>query len=96
MCTPFCFTVDFMKPQPEGAICLFTLKNPSYPEFISSVDTGVMCVDIHPKISCLIVVGLYDGNVVVYSAATKGKESSGAVCKSNSVTNKHGGTVWQV
>ncbi|XP_049964524.1 dynein intermediate chain 2, ciliary [Schistocerca serialis cubense] len=86
-----CF--DFMKPQPEGAVCLFTLKNPSFPEYVCTTDTGVVCVDIHPKFACLIVVGLFDGNVAVYNVISPSKEP---VSKSNSISSKHGGIVWQV
>lgn len=28
-------SVDFLKQPPEGYVCLFTIKNPSYPEYIS-------------------------------------------------------------
>ncbi|KAJ9593501.1 hypothetical protein L9F63_014954, partial [Diploptera punctata] len=86
-----CF--DFMKPQPEGALCLFTLKNPSFPEYVVTAETGVVCVDIHPKYTYLICVGKYDGNVAVYDAHAPGKEPQ---YESNSVTNKHCGIVWQV
>lgn len=29
------FSVDFMKQLPEGLVCFFTIKNPSYPDYIS-------------------------------------------------------------
>lgn len=29
------FLVDFMKQLPEGLVCFFTIKNPSYPDYIS-------------------------------------------------------------
>lgn len=76
-----------------GAVCLFTLKNPSYPEHICMTDSGVMCVDIHPKYPFMIVVGLYDGSVHIYNVCVNCKEPQ---YKSNSVTNKHGGIVWEV
>lgn len=28
-------SVDFMKQLPEGLVCFFTIKNPSYPDYIS-------------------------------------------------------------
>ena len=28
-------------------LCLYSLKNPSYPEFTCATDTGVMCADWH-------------------------------------------------
>jgi hypothetical protein len=30
-------------------LCLYSLKNPSYPEFTCATDTGVMCVDPYPN-----------------------------------------------
>ncbi|GLV39825.1 uncharacterized protein CBL_08109 [Carabus blaptoides fortunei] len=88
-----CFgALDFMYQMP-GAVCLFTLKNPSYPEHICMTDSGVMCVDIHPKYPFMIVVGLYDGSVHIYNVCVNCKEPQ---YRSNSVTNKHGGIVWEV
>lgn len=77
----------------EGYVCLFTLKNPSFPEYINYCDSGAMCLDIHSSRSNFIVVGRYDGSVAVYNAHLPIKE---AQFESNSVTNKHGGIVWQV
>ena len=82
-----------MKPQSEGAMCLFTLKNPSFPEYVCLTETGVMCVDIHPVHPFLICIGKYDGNVAVYNVQSPEKVPQ---YESNSVTNKHCGTVWQV
>lgn len=82
-----------MKPQPEGAMCLFTLKNPSFPEYVCITETGVMCVDIHPVHPFLVCIGKYDGNVAVYNVQSPEKVPQ---YESNSVTNKHCGTVWQV
>ena len=39
---------DFMK-QGGGMLCLFSLKNPSWPEFSCSVHCGVMCLEWHPQ-----------------------------------------------
>ncbi|KDR09636.1 Dynein intermediate chain 2, ciliary, partial [Zootermopsis nevadensis] len=86
-----CF--DFMKPQPEGAVCLFTLKNPSFPDYICTTETGVMCVDIHPVHPYLVCTGKYDGNVAVYDVHSPEKMPQ---YESNSVANKHCGVVWQV
>lgn len=56
---------DFMK-QGSGLICGFSLKNPSYPEFTFTTETGVMCLDWHPTHNALLCVGLYDGTVCVF------------------------------
>uniref|UniRef100_A0A1Y1K8L0 Uncharacterized protein n=1 Tax=Photinus pyralis TaxID=7054 RepID=A0A1Y1K8L0_PHOPY len=85
--------LDFMKPIKGGAICLFTIKNPSFPDYICITEAAVMCIDIHKKYPYMLVVGLYDGNVMVYNIQ--------ATCKvpafqSNSVTQKHSNIVWEV
>lgn len=82
-----------MKPLPEGAVCLFTLKNPSFPEHICMTDSAVMCVDIHKQYPYMLVIGLYDGSVNVYNVQASCKEPA---FKSNKVLNKHDGIVWEV
>lgn len=82
-----------MKPLEEGAVCLFTLKNPSYPDYICMTDSGVMCVDTHPKYPYMVVIGLYDGSVQVYNVQATCKQPA---FRSNNVTNKHRGIVWEV
>lgn len=44
-----------------------SLKNPTYPEFIFTTLSSVMCVDIHENLSYLVAVGFYDGCVAVYN-----------------------------
>jgi dynein intermediate chain 1 len=68
---------DFYHQQTVGYVCLFSLKNPSYPEFLCQTPCGVrhvriftvhsqvMCLDLHPDYPNMIVLGLYDGNVAV-------------------------------
>lgn len=85
--------LDFLKPTLEGAVCMFTLKNPSFPDYICITDSGVMCVDTHPKYPYMVVIGLYDGSVQVFNVENTCKTPA---YKSNSVTNKHKGVVWDV
>ncbi|GLH13933.1 Dynein intermediate chain 2, ciliary [Gryllus bimaculatus] len=81
------------KSAPDGAVCLYTLKNPSYPDYICMVDYVVLCIDIHPQHPHLFVIGKSDGNVAVYNVLLATSEPQ---FKSNSVKYKHGGIVWQV
>ncbi|XP_060526762.1 dynein intermediate chain 2, ciliary isoform X2 [Cylas formicarius] len=85
--------LDFMKPSTEGAVCIFTLKNPSYPDYICMTKSGVMCVDIHPKYPYMVVIGLYDGSVQVFNVQATCDDPA---YKSNNVINKHKGIVWEV
>ncbi|KAK6643167.1 hypothetical protein RUM43_004670 [Polyplax serrata] len=87
-------TFDFLKQQSqEGAVCLFTLKNPSYPEYIRHTDSSAMCIATHPLQTHLVVIGMLDGNVAVYNTRLPDKCPQ---YQSNSVNKKHWGIVWQV
>ncbi|XP_031620811.1 dynein intermediate chain 2, ciliary [Contarinia nasturtii] len=86
-----CF--DFMKQLPEGLVCLFTIKNPSYPEYIITTESGVMCCDIHQKFPYLLVIGMFDGNVAVYNLQSN---PSQAMYMSRGTDGKHSNIVWEV
>ena len=47
---------DFLR-QRTGLICLYSLKNTTYPEYSFSTESGVMCLDFHPNSPALIAVG---------------------------------------
>ncbi|XP_055838399.1 dynein intermediate chain 2, ciliary [Episyrphus balteatus] len=81
---------EFMKQPAEGAICLFTIKNPSFPDYIIMTESGVMCCDIHPKYPFLVAIGMYDGNVAVYDLKDTSK---GALYMSQGVNGKHSESV---
>ncbi|KAI8622491.1 WD40-repeat-containing domain protein [Chytriomyces sp. MP71] len=83
---------DFSKQGP-GMIACFTLKNPSYPEFLYLTDAGVMSLDFHPQHPSMMAVGLYDGSVLVYNMQ---KKMDGPLFKSNPKSGKHTDPVWQV
>lgn len=90
------FADDFMRPQPEGVLCLYTLKNPSFPEYAFQTESGITCVDIHKKYTSFICIGMYDGNVAIYNAGIREGGTSKPISKSSPVKTKHGGIVWQV
>ncbi|XP_035659289.1 dynein intermediate chain 2, ciliary-like [Branchiostoma floridae] len=83
---------DFLK-QTRGLICLYSLKNPSFPEFIYNTETGVMCLDIHPAYPHLVAVGFYDGSVGVFSLTEKIQEP---MYKCTAKGGKHTDPVWEV
>ena len=74
-------------------ILFYTLKNPSFPEYIYHTDSGVMSLDVHPEHPYLIAVGFYDGNVAVYNIL---KDKTGPEYMSNAKSGKHTDPVWQV
>ncbi|NXT62501.1 DNAI1 protein, partial [Chaetops frenatus] len=83
---------DFMK-QGHGMLLLYSLKNPSFPEYSFSSVSGVMCLDFHSDHSHLLAVGFYDGNVAIYNLK---KATSQPSYKSSAKSGKHTEPVWQV
>ncbi|CAH1718635.1 unnamed protein product [Chironomus riparius] len=88
-----CFgSFDFIKQVTEGYVCLFSIKNPSFPEYRITTESGAMCCDIHKKYPYLIVVGQYDGNVCVYNL----QDGKDPVYVSQGVNGKHSEAIWEV
>lgn len=89
-----CFgSFDFMKQSPEGLVCFFTIKNPSFPDYIITTESGVICCDIHQKYPYLMVIGMFDGNVAVYNLETNPNQP---VYISRGTDGKHSNIVWEV
>eukprot|EP00771_Trimastix_marina_P002229 gnl/Trimastix_PCT/3350.p1 GENE.gnl/Trimastix_PCT/3350~~gnl/Trimastix_PCT/3350.p1 ORF type:complete len:801 (-),score=180.30 gnl/Trimastix_PCT/3350:207-2609(-) len=85
---------DFMRQDAvRGAVALYSLKNPSFPQDFWHTDCGVMSIDFHPNHTSLLAVGLYDGNVQVYDVRTKGHRP---LYQSTTRTGKHRDPVWQL
>ena len=83
---------DYMR-QSSGMVCCFSLKNTSHPEYIMSVESGVMCLDFHPQYPSLLAVGCYDGSVLVYDIKNR---SNAPIYSSCLRSGKHSDPVWQV
>jgi len=83
---------DFSKQCP-GIVGVFTLKNPSNPEFTYVTDAGVMCLHFHPQHPSYLAVGLYDGSVLVYNLQNK---NDAPIYRSATRESKHTDPVWQV
>ncbi|XP_067632457.1 dynein intermediate chain 2, ciliary isoform X2 [Eurosta solidaginis] len=84
---------EFMKQSNEGAICFFTVKNPSFPDYIISTESGVMCCDIHPSYPFLVAIGMYDGSVAVYNLRENYEQP---LYLSVGVHNKHAECAWEI
>lgn len=84
---------DFLR-QTSGLICCFTIKNPTWPEYSFTTESGVMCIDFHPTAPALIAVGCYDGTVMVFDIRLKSNNKP--IYQSTVRTNKHTDPVWQV
>ncbi|KAJ1527147.1 hypothetical protein ONE63_008680 [Megalurothrips usitatus] len=85
--------LEFMKQAAAGAVCVFTMKNPSYPEYVLHTTSSVMTAEFHHEQVNLLAVGLYDGSVAVYDLQLSQQDP---VFRSDSVHNKHCDMVWQV
>ena len=83
---------DFLKPT-SGLICIFSLANPTYPEYTFATDSGVLSIDFHPQYTNLLVVGCYDGTVLVFDVARK---VDPLIFKSSVESGTHSEPVWQV
>lgn len=77
----------------QGCVCVFSLKNPSYPEYLCHAQSGVICVDIHPAHPHMLAAGLADGNVAVYNLQKNPQKPSYISTARN---GKHQDIVWQV
>ncbi|XP_023290226.1 dynein intermediate chain 2, ciliary isoform X3 [Orussus abietinus] len=85
--------MSFDSPVTTGTVCLFSLKNPSYPEWICITESPVMCLDFSKQHPHLLVIGTMDGSVAVYNVMLPPNSPQ---YKSNDVLQKHRGIVWEV
>lgn len=84
---------DFTVEQKDGAIALWSLKNPTHPERVYSLPCGVTAIDWSAYHPFLLAVGLYDGNVAIFDMRS---EEDSPILESGSTTDKHHDPVWQV
>ena len=84
---------DFYSQPPSGRICVFSLKNCSYPEYLLTAPAGVLCLHFHPHHPHLLLAGLVDGNVAVYDLV---RDRHNPLLLSDSQTGKHSDHVWSV
>lgn len=80
--------------QNAGALLLFSLKNPTYPEYTFTTESGVMSVDINPESPHYVCVGFYNGDVAVFNL--KNNTNFPEYKSTNSSKCKHTEPVWQV
>ena len=77
----------------NGVVCVFSLKNPSYPEYLCTAHCGILCVDIHPYHPHMLAVGLSDGNVAIFNLQ---QDTFKPAYISTAKDGKHQDIVWQV
>jgi WD40 repeat protein len=84
---------DFSVEQKDGAIALWSLKNPTHPERVYSLPCGVTSIDWSSYFPFLLAVGRYDGNIAIYDVRNEDDEP---ILQSGNNTEKHHDPVWQV
>ncbi|KAF6216543.1 hypothetical protein GE061_000886 [Apolygus lucorum] len=85
-------TYNVLAYKTKGIVCIYTLKNPSHPEYKFKFKTGAQTVDIHSKEPYFIAIGLYNGMVAVSNI----KNGNRTVRLESDLNRKHIGTVWEV
>ncbi|KAB5584313.1 hypothetical protein PHYPO_G00105990 [Pangasianodon hypophthalmus] len=83
---------DFMD-QKSGLVCIWSLKNPTWPERIFSCKTSVTSLDFSASNPSQLAVGLYDGTIAIYNVQST---NATLVCDSRDCAQKHTAPVWQV
>ncbi|XP_017335109.1 dynein axonemal intermediate chain 4 isoform X1 [Ictalurus punctatus] len=84
--------VDF-KDQKSGLVCVWSLKNPTWPERIFNCKTSVTSLDFSASNPSQLAVGLYDGIIAIYNV--QGAKAA-LVCDNRNCSQKHTAPVWQV
>ena len=91
---------DFRR-QSSGIVAVYSLKNPSCPDYVYQTESGVMSVDFNTTtLTALLACGLYDGSICVFDLGKKDEKTMGydrePVVQSSLTTGKHMDPVWQV
>lgn len=50
-----------------GYVCVWLLKNSSYPDFVTETECGAICLSFHQKLGYNLAVGFRDGGLAVYN-----------------------------
>ena len=82
-----------MENNSRGMACVFSLKNPTFPEYICLSSCAILCLDVNPYHPHMLAVGLMNGNVAVYNLQIKTKHPTYI---SDSINGKHRNLINQV
>ena len=91
---------DFRR-QSTGVVAVYSLKNPSCPDYVYLTESGVMSLDFNStQMTALLACGLYDGSICVFDLGKRDEKTMGyckePVVQSTISSGKHMDPVWQV
>jgi dynein intermediate chain 1 len=85
---------EFLKQSLGGAVIIYSLKNPKFPEKIVITETTSACsLDWNPHRPAILAVGLYDGSVGVVDIRNRSKT---LIFSTDRDDDKHSDPVWEV
>jgi len=67
----FSVAEEFTDADKAGAVALFSLKNPLFPEYLRHTEVPVFTVCLHPQHNSLMAVGFEDGHVAVFDCTLR-------------------------
>lgn len=84
---------EFLKQQAGGAVAIYSLKNPKFPELLIQTDFTVCCVAWNKAKPALLAVGMYDGTVGIMDVRSRNKKF---IYQSTVRESKHTDPVWEI
>jgi dynein intermediate chain 4, axonemal len=84
---------EFSLERKDGLVCLWSLKNPMWPQLVISSSSGATSLDWSNKYPNLLAVGHYDGSIIVYDITGDGAT---ALLDSTQLPTKHTDAVWDI
>jgi len=85
---------EFSLERKDGLVCLWSLKNPMWPQIVIPSASGATCLDWSNRYPNMLAVGYYDGSIVVYDVS--GEDGAKALLDSAQLPAKHTDAVWGI
>lgn len=61
----FSFAVDFTNQLKDGCLCLYSIKNPAFPEYSVMTDSPIIALDVYKETPYMICIGKILGYLIV-------------------------------
>ena len=86
---------EFSLERKDGLVCLWSLKNPMWPQIVIPSASGATCLDWSNRYPNMLAVGYYDGSIVVYDVSGEDGGAQ-ALLDSAQLAAKHTDAVWGI